>query len=75
MIRHHREVQAGLTSLAEILARGFLRLTQKRRSVALSDAENPQIPLDVWRPESPPVSQEIPQWKRPCSVKSTGFDR
>ena len=75
MIRQGHEVEARLTALAEILARGFLRLTQKRRSVALSDAENPQIPLDVWRSESPPVSQEIPQWKKPCSVKSTGFDR
>ena len=75
MIRHQREVQAGLTALAEILARGFLGLTQKRRSVALSDAENLQNRLDSPRNRSTPVTRERARWKRACSAESTGSRR
>ncbi len=66
---------ASLGGIAALLARAYLRLTQKRRSVALSDAENPQIPLELSPAESPHVVQETPRWERACSVKSTGFGR
>ena len=50
-----------VAELAVVLARGYLRLTQKRRDAALSDAEKPQISLDVSRQESVTVAGETAQ--------------
>ena len=44
---------ASLTDLATLLARAFLRLTDKARSSAVSCAIAERIPLEVSRPESP----------------------
>jgi hypothetical protein len=44
-----------LHELAAILARGFLRLTEKRRVAAVSSARDPQVSLDVSGRESPHV--------------------
>ena len=52
VIRQHRRVQVHLTELAEILARGFLRLTQNPRDRAVSGREIPEKDLDVRAVES-----------------------
>ena len=44
--------------IAGLLARGFLRLTQLPRNVALSRDEETQKELDVPGPESPHVSTD-----------------
>jgi len=65
VIRQHREVQAGLTALSEILARAYLRLAEKRRTVALSGAKKVQKPLEVCAPESPDeVGESTPEATR-----------
>ena len=47
-----------VAELAVLLARGYLRLTQKRLDSEISDAENPHKPLDVSPPESAHVVGE-----------------
>jgi len=43
----------GIAELASILARAFLRLTDKTRRSVISCAEDPHVSLDVSGPESP----------------------
>ncbi len=50
--------------LAALLARGFLRLTQKRRNSAVFRPTEPQIPLELAAKPSTPVYRETPTWKR-----------
>ena len=65
----------GFPELAVLLAHGFLRLTQKRPNDAVFPTGEPQNCLDSLAPESTPVVQETPRWKRACSVKSTASGR
>ena len=51
-------VDARVGELATLFARGYLRLTQKRRNVRVSEAEKPQKPLEVCAPESVTVVGE-----------------
>ena len=53
-LRHLRHLRnPAISEVASLLARGFLRLTEKRRNDALSWAGGPQIPLDVLRQQLP----------------------
>ena len=55
-LRHLRHLRShAVRELTAILARGFLRLTEKQRNYELSLGREPQILLDVVRPESPHV--------------------
>ena len=75
-LRHLRiDTQAQVADLVDILARGFIRLAEKRPHYTVSEPIAPLIRLDSPAPESPPVHRETPQWKRPCSVKSAGSGR
>ena len=55
-------VQAGRVEIAEILGRGYLRLTQKPRNCAESP---PQKRLDLVPKESVTVVEESPQQRSP----------
>ena len=61
--------------LAEVFALAHLRLTEKRRHDAVSPHKDRSVSLDSPAQESAPVVKETLRWRRPCSVKSTGFDR
>ena len=74
MIRQHREVQADLTALAAILARGFLRLTENRRPIAVLSPGETQKGLDLRAEPSPCVVDGRPRWKRASSIESRRFD-
>ena len=47
-----------LTAIAALLARGYLRLTEKDQHCAISGNREPQIELDVSAKESPHVVKE-----------------
>ena len=64
----------GILELAAILARGYLRLTDKAPVVAVSHAAEGDKELDVLRRESPDVVTETAPWKRACSAKSTASE-
>ena len=65
---HHRS-DDHLGAIAALLARAYLRLTQKRRNRGLSRPGGSQKSLDVSRPESPHVgtesTSEEPRWTSP----------
>jgi len=61
--------------IAALLARGYLRLTQKRPNGAISGGENPHKSLDVSRQESPHVVEERARWIAASSAKSAGSER
>ncbi len=54
LARHADRDSADVAELAALLARGFLRLTRKRRDPGVSAARDRENLLDVSRPESPP---------------------
>jgi len=66
-LRHLRRQPEG-HELASILARAYVRLVARGRSCGDCSTNPAQKPLDVPRPESPPVVDETrhgrPRWKR-----------
>ena len=58
-LRDLRHLRSDLSELAAILARGLLRLTQKPPNGAVSQAIEPQKPLDVSATESPHVTGNL----------------
>ena len=58
---------AEFAAIAEVFAKGVLRLTQNPRSDAVSEPKEPQERLDVSPAESPPVVAETdhgrPPWR------------
>ena len=55
------------TDLAGLLGRGYLRLAERSRNVAVSDARDQQKELELRREQSPPVDgsdgDNGPPWK------------
>jgi hypothetical protein len=60
---------SAFTELVAVLARGYLRSTQTAQNLGTSRPKEPQKELDVSRPESPAVLEQIRsgrrQWTEP----------
>jgi hypothetical protein len=54
---------AATADLAVLLARGYLRTLENRRTLGVSAPRTDEISLDVSRPESPDVAPETTPWR------------